>query len=42
MNGFYPLQFLIPWAKVGKARPDTDDLQLGKELWNWLEEQVKD
>jgi hypothetical protein len=27
---------------VGKARPDTDDLQLGKELWNWLEEQVKD
>lgn len=34
------VQFLIPWARLGKARPETDDIQLGKELWTWLEERV--
>ncbi|KAF9013531.1 hypothetical protein BDQ17DRAFT_1387052 [Cyathus striatus] len=32
--------FLIPWARMGRARPDSDDPQLGKDLWTWLEEQV--
>ncbi|KZT27891.1 NAD(P)-binding protein [Neolentinus lepideus HHB14362 ss-1] len=38
LNGKYA----IPWARVGPARKDTADPQLGKELWEWLEEQVKD
>ncbi|OAX43192.1 NAD(P)-binding protein [Rhizopogon vinicolor AM-OR11-026] len=38
LNGKY----LIPWARVGNPRADTQDPQQGKELWNWLEEQVKD
>ncbi|KAF8130187.1 hypothetical protein EV363DRAFT_1296843 [Boletus edulis] len=33
-------QYLIPWARVGTPRPDTQDPQLGGELWTWLEEQV--
>ncbi|KIK97831.1 hypothetical protein PAXRUDRAFT_9936, partial [Paxillus rubicundulus Ve08.2h10] len=33
-------QYLIPWARVGTPRADTQDPQLGKELWTWLEEQV--
>ncbi|KAF9233605.1 hypothetical protein BU15DRAFT_53650 [Melanogaster broomeanus] len=36
LNGKY----LIPWARIGEPRPDTQDPQLGKELWTWLEEQV--
>ncbi|KAF9232099.1 hypothetical protein BU15DRAFT_81612 [Melanogaster broomeanus] len=36
LNGKY----LIPWARIGKPRADTQDPQLGKELWTWLEEQV--
>jgi len=38
LNGKYA----VPWARVGPARKDTADPQLGKELWEWLEEQVKD
>lgn len=37
--GNYGGKFLIPWARLGKARPESDDPQLGKELWRWLEEQ---
>ncbi|KAF8556734.1 NAD(P)-binding protein [Imleria badia] len=33
-------QYLVPWARVGTPRADTQDPQLGKELWVWLEEQV--
>jgi hypothetical protein len=33
-------QYLIPWARIGTPRADTQDPQLGKELWTWLEEQV--
>ncbi|KIJ61748.1 hypothetical protein HYDPIDRAFT_96006 [Hydnomerulius pinastri MD-312] len=36
LNGKY----LIPWARIGKPRADTQDPQLGKELWTWLDEQV--
>ncbi|PCH39964.1 NAD(P)-binding protein [Wolfiporia cocos MD-104 SS10] len=38
MNGKY----LIPWARVGEARPDALDPELGKKLWEWMEEQVND
>ncbi|KAF9232092.1 hypothetical protein BU15DRAFT_81605 [Melanogaster broomeanus] len=36
LNGKY----LVPWAHTGKPRADTQDPQLGKELWTWLKEQV--
>ncbi|KAJ7452771.1 hypothetical protein B0H11DRAFT_2072939 [Mycena galericulata] len=35
-------KYLIPWARMGKANPNTLDPALGKELWTWLEEQVAD
>ncbi|KAG8694675.1 hypothetical protein FRC08_008323 [Ceratobasidium sp. 394] len=34
-------QYLIPWARVFKARSDTQDEEAGRKLWTWLEEQVK-
>ncbi|KAL4080167.1 hypothetical protein V8B97DRAFT_2054649 [Scleroderma yunnanense] len=33
-------QYLIPWARVGRPRTDTQDPQLGKMLWTYMEEQV--
>ena len=47
-NGFtvhewsFVWQYLIPWARIGAVRKDTQDPAIGKELWEWLEEQVKD
>ncbi|OAX35984.1 NAD(P)-binding protein [Rhizopogon vinicolor AM-OR11-026] len=38
LNGKY----LIPCARIGNPRAETQDPQQGMELWNWLEEQVKD
>ncbi|KAG2127571.1 uncharacterized protein EDB93DRAFT_1096508 [Suillus bovinus] len=38
LNGKY----LVPWARVKQPRQETQDPQLGKALWDWLEEQVKD
>ncbi|KAG1780841.1 hypothetical protein EV702DRAFT_963285 [Suillus placidus] len=38
LNGKY----LAPWARVRPPRQETQDPQLGKALWDWLEEQVKD
>ncbi|KAG1844688.1 NAD-binding protein [Suillus subluteus] len=32
---------LIPWARIGNTHPDAHPQQ-ASELWNWLEEQVKD
>ncbi|KAJ7782022.1 hypothetical protein DFH07DRAFT_792336 [Mycena maculata] len=37
LNGKY----LIPWARLGKPHPGTQDSKLGSELWDWMEEQVK-
>ncbi|KAI6032509.1 hypothetical protein EDC04DRAFT_2230666 [Pisolithus marmoratus] len=34
-------QHFVPWARVGKCRPYTQDPQLGRELWTYLEEQVE-
>lgn len=38
LNGKY----LVPWARVRPPKQETQDPQLGKALWDWLEEQVKD
>ncbi|KAI0072976.1 NAD(P)-binding protein [Panus rudis PR-1116 ss-1] len=38
----YNGEFLIPWARVGRCREEAYDPELGKKLWDWLEEQVKD
>ncbi|OCH84893.1 NAD-P-binding protein [Obba rivulosa] len=35
-------KYLIPWARVGAARKETDDPLTGQKLWTWLEEQVAD
>ncbi|KAJ7485599.1 NAD-P-binding protein [Mycena latifolia] len=35
-------QYMIPWARVGKAHKDTDDREQAAKLWAWLDEQVKD
>ncbi|KAI0345469.1 NAD(P)-binding protein [Trametopsis cervina] len=34
-------EFLIPWARLGKARKETGDPAIGKKLWEWLEEQTR-
>ena len=36
------LQYLIPWARVGEATSTANDPKQSAELWNWLEDQVKD
>ncbi|KAJ7750814.1 NAD-P-binding protein [Mycena metata] len=36
----YNGKYLIPWARVGTPRADSQDEAVGKELWTWLEEQV--
>jgi NAD(P)-dependent dehydrogenase (short-subunit alcohol dehydrogenase family) len=38
LNGKY----LVPWARVGFTHAEGQDPQQASELWNWLEEQVKD
>ncbi|KAI0631524.1 NAD-P-binding protein [Trametes polyzona] len=35
-------KYLIPWARIGRARKETDDPELGRKLWAWLEDAVKD
>lgn len=37
----YATQYLIPWARVGSPRADTQDREVGGKLWGWLEEQVR-
>ncbi|EGN95247.1 hypothetical protein SERLA73DRAFT_162749 [Serpula lacrymans var. lacrymans S7.3] len=32
-------QYLIPWARVGTPLAGTQDPELGRALWSWLEEQ---
>ncbi|KAG8214988.1 hypothetical protein J3R82DRAFT_8391 [Butyriboletus roseoflavus] len=35
-------KYLVPWARVGRPLEETQNLELGKKLWDWLDEQVKD
>ncbi|KAF7331541.1 NAD-binding protein [Mycena kentingensis (nom. inval.)] len=37
LNGKY----LIPWARIGTPNPASQDEEIGRELWMWLEEQVQ-
>ncbi|KAJ7215167.1 NAD-P-binding protein [Mycena rebaudengoi] len=37
----YNGKYLRPWARLGKARRDTQDPTIGRELWTWLSEQVE-
>ncbi|KAK0209517.1 NAD(P)-binding protein [Armillaria fumosa] len=30
--------FLVPWARIGRPNPCTDDPAVAKKLWDWLEE----
>ncbi|KAI0681638.1 hypothetical protein C8T65DRAFT_598415, partial [Cerioporus squamosus] len=34
-------EFLIPWARPGKCRAEAYDEELGRKLWQWLEDAVK-
>ncbi|KAF9219794.1 hypothetical protein BS17DRAFT_798021 [Gyrodon lividus] len=33
---------LVPWPRISSPRDKTQDPELGRKLWDWLEEQVKD
>lgn len=35
-------QYFTAWARLGEPSPKAGDARLGEELWNWLEDQVKD
>ncbi|KAJ3899837.1 NAD-P-binding protein [Lentinula edodes] len=37
LNGKY----LIPWARIGKMRPEASDLSVGEKLWKWLEDETQ-
>ncbi|VDB92602.1 unnamed protein product [Peniophora sp. CBMAI 1063] len=34
-------KFLIPWARVGVARKETGDPEVGAKLWTWMEERCR-
>ncbi|KAI0691856.1 NAD(P)-binding protein [Cytidiella melzeri] len=38
----YNGEFFIPWARLGRMREEAYDPEIGKRLWDWLEDQVKD
>ncbi len=38
----YARQYLIPWARVGKAKKETADPDVGRKLWEWLKNMVND
>jgi len=35
-------KYLIPWAREGEIPKGADDPEIGKKLWDWLEEQVRE
>jgi hypothetical protein len=37
-----PFQYLTTWARVTLPHQKALDTELGKKLWEWCEEQVKD
>nr|VWO99666.1 Succinate-semialdehyde dehydrogenase (EC [Ganoderma boninense] len=34
-------EYMIPWARLGKCRPECYDDAIGERLWTWLEDEVK-
>ncbi|TFK84291.1 NAD(P)-binding protein [Polyporus arcularius HHB13444] len=37
----YNGEFLIPWARPGKCKAEAYDEDLGRSVWQWLEDAVK-
>jgi len=37
-----PFQYLTAWARVTLPHQKALDTEIGKKLWEWCEEQVKD
>ncbi|KAK0185515.1 hypothetical protein F5146DRAFT_937364 [Armillaria mellea] len=35
-------KYFVPWARLWKPSPASQDVETGKRLWDWLEEQVKE
>ncbi|KAI0769385.1 NAD-P-binding protein [Trametes elegans] len=35
-------EYLVPWARLGSARKEATDRQVGQKLWAWMEQQVRD
>ena len=35
-------QYLIPWARVGECSKASRDPNVGLELWNWMENEIKE
>ena len=35
------LQYLIPWARMGEAKKETENTVLAQKLWDWLAEQAQ-
>ncbi|KAI0314560.1 NAD-P-binding protein [Amylostereum chailletii] len=35
------MNFLIPWARVGECRPEANDPDIGRRLWEYLEDETK-
>ncbi|THH10679.1 hypothetical protein EW146_g8297 [Bondarzewia mesenterica] len=35
-------QFLVPWARVAECRPEASDPEIGKRLWEYIEQETKD
>ncbi|CDO73874.1 hypothetical protein BN946_scf185016.g31 [Trametes cinnabarina] len=33
--------YLIPWARVGRAKKETGDVELARKLWDWLENAMR-
>ncbi|RPD56662.1 NAD(P)-binding protein [Lentinus tigrinus ALCF2SS1-7] len=38
----YNGEFLIPWARLGRCRPEAYDDAVGDRLWKWLEDETRD
>lgn len=34
------VKYLVPWARIGTSRAGTRDPEVGRQLWEWAEEQV--
>ncbi|KAM5541128.1 hypothetical protein V8D89_005057 [Ganoderma adspersum] len=37
----YNGEFMIPWARLGRCRPEVYDDEVGNKLWSWLEGEVR-
>lgn len=37
LNGKY----IVPWARIHAPHPDAENVETGRRLWMWLEEQQR-